>query len=110
MKYFNKPVYTDEGKFDSQREYRRWQELKLMERAGEIKFLRRQVPFKLIPTQRDPETGAILERECKYWADFVYETKDGAVVVEDAKGEPTKDYIIKRKLMLQVHGIRIQEV
>lgn len=110
MKYHNKPVKTEEGKFDSQREYRRWCELKLMERAGEIKDLRRQVPYTLIPAQRDPETGKIIERECKYWADFVYETKDGAVVVEDAKGEPTKDYIVKRKLMLQVHGIRIQEV
>ena len=42
-------------------------------------------------------------------ADFVY-VRDGQTVVEDAKGVRTKDYIIKRKLMLWLHGIRVQEV
>ena len=50
-----------------------------------------------------------MERPCTYVADFVYK-EGGKTVVEDTKGFRTKDYIIKRKLMLQVHGIRIKEV
>jgi hypothetical protein len=50
-----------------------------------------------------------LERECSYVADFVFQ-ENGKMVVEDTKGVKTKDYIIKRKLMLYVHGIRIKEV
>jgi len=70
--------------------------------------LREQVKYVLIPTQRD-SYGNLLEKECSYYADFVYE-RDGKTVVEDAKGIRTDDYIIKRKLMLFVHGIRIKEV
>lgn len=50
-----------------------------------------------------------LEKECSYYADFVY-TENGQNVVEDAKGAKTKEYIIKRKLMLHIHNIRIREV
>jgi hypothetical protein len=53
--------------------------------------------------------GKLLEKECAYIADFVYK-EDGRIVVEDTKGFRTKDYIIKRKLMLHEHGIRIKEV
>ena len=49
MKYHNRVLDTPDGKFDSAKEYRRWQELKLMQRAGEIYDLQRQVPFVLIP-------------------------------------------------------------
>lgn len=89
-----------------------------MERAGEIKDLKRQVKFVLIPTIREPPTigprggvinGDIIERECYYRADFTYYTKSGEFVVEDVKGCKTKDYIIKRKLMLYLKGIRIKE-
>ncbi|GAB4464458.1 MAG: hypothetical protein OHK0044_01870 [Burkholderiaceae bacterium] len=52
--------------------------------------------------------GRVVERAVKYIADFVY-TKDGKMVVEDTKGCRTRDYVIKRKLMLYVHGIRILE-
>jgi len=51
-----------------------------------------------------------VERACDYVADFVYMNKDGQKVVEDTKGYKTKDYIIKRKLMLMFHGIRIREI
>jgi hypothetical protein len=93
--------------------------LKLLEQAGEIKDLRRQVKYILIPAQREPDTvgkrggvkrGKLIEREVYYAADFVYKTKDGSVVVEDTKGFRTKDYVLKRKLMLWVLGIRIQEI
>lgn len=52
----------------------------------------------------------ILERAVCYIADYVYrEVRTRSLVVEDSKGVRTEDYIIKRKLMLQVHGIRILE-
>ena len=95
------------GGYDSRKEHRRASELKLMQRAGIISRLREQVPYELIPAQRD-ENGKLLERACTYVADFVYEL-DGKTVVEDTKGFRTDAYRIKRKLMLKVHGIRISE-
>lgn len=104
--------------FDSKRELKRYQELEALEEAGEIKNLQRQVKFVLIPAQREADTvgvkggvkkGKVIERECAYTADFVYE-EDGEKVVEDSKGFKTKDYSIKRKLMLYVYGIKIKEV
>ena len=78
--------------------------------------------FLLIPTQFEyyerysEKTGKrlkdgvrVLERECNYIADFVYE-QDGKTIVEDTKGFRTPDYIIKKKLMLCVHKIKIKEV
>lgn len=108
-KYNNKKITVDGQKFDSKKEARRYQELKLLEKAGEIHDLRTQVKFVLIHSQRDEETGKVIERECSYKADFVYE-EDGKTVVEDVKGYRTKEYIIKRKLMLYRYGIRIREV
>ena len=92
--------------FDSKKEYRRWRDLQLLERAGMITDLRRQVKFVLIPAQR--VGGKVVERECSYIADFVY-TADGKTVVEDCKGFRTDTYKIKRKLMLERYGIRILE-
>ena len=117
-KYNNRKVRRDGLTFDSKKEHKRYNELLLLEQAGEIRNLRRQVKFVLIPTQREPsqigtrggvKKGKLLERECAYIADFVY-TENGKIVVEDTKGLRTKDYIIKRKLMLYVHNIRIREV
>ena len=117
-KYNNRKVRRDGLTFDSKKEHKRYNELLLLEQAGEIANLRRQVKFVLIPTQREPsqigtrggvKKGKLLERECAYIADFVY-TENGKIVVEDTKGLRTKDYIIKRKLMLYVHNIRIREV
>ena len=79
-----------------------------MQCAGVISNLREQVKYVLIPTQRDSQ-GNLLERECSYYADFVYD-KNGVTVVEDTKGFRTKEYTIKRKLMLHVHGISIKEI
>lgn len=120
QKYKNKKVRTSEGLvFDSKKEAKRWAELQAMAAAGIIFNLRRQVRFTLIPTQREPDTigkrgaiklGKVIEREVVYIADFVYLLGNGATVVEDTKGVKTKDYIIKRKLMLYVHGIRIREM
>lgn len=99
-----------EGGYDSRREHSRARQLRLLQAAGAISNLREQVPYILIPAQRDA-SGHLIERQCSYRADFVYtDTATGAVVVEDTKGVRTPQYIIKRKLMLYVHGIRIREV
>ena len=113
--------------FDSQKEHQRWGVLKLLERAGKISDLQRQVTFELIPTQREespgvykagpqkglPKPGDIIEQGCRYVADFVYQ-QDGKTVVEDCKGYKKGAaydlFVIKRKLMLHVHKIRIREV
>lgn len=117
-KYGNKKVVVDGITFDSRKEARRYQELLLLEKMGEISCISRQQKFVLIPAQREPDIkgprggvhkGKILERECTYIADFVY-WKNGALVVEDTKGFRTTEYVIKRKLLLWVHGIRIKEI
>ena len=116
-KYHAHRLTTPEGVFDSRKEYQRWRELKLLERSGTISGLRRQQPFPLLPAYREPDTsgprggvrrGRLLERPVSYVADFVYQ-RDGHTVVEDCKGVRTPEYILKRKLMLHVHGIRILE-
>ena len=97
------------GTHASQKEHDRANTLKMWQHAGVISNLREQVPYELIPAHRF-EDGT-LERACKYIADFVYtDNETGATVVEDTKGVRTKEYIIKRKLMLYMHGIRIKEV
>ena len=117
-KYHNRKVCVNGEKFDSVKEFRRFQELLLLEEHGEITNLRRQVKFTLIPAQREGETitargiqrpGKVIERECFYVADFVYE-QDGKTVVEDVKGMKTDAYILKRKMLLHFYGIRIKEI
>ena len=106
MKYHNRKVSINGETFDSRKEANRWAELKLLQRAGKISDLNRQVHYLLIPAQY--ENGHLLERGVSYVADFVYK-EDGQLVVEDTKGMRTDAYIIKRKLMLSVYGIRIKE-
>lgn len=114
-KYGNRRV----GNHASQKEHNRAAQLKLWQRAGLISDLREQVPFVLIPAQygtcgtdlKGKPTRVLLERACRYIADFVYKDNEtGQTVEEDTKGYRTKEYIIKRKLMLAVHGIRIREI
>ena len=152
-------------KYDSKKEYDRWIELQLLDKAGEISELRRQVEYELIPAKY--ETVKVKDRVVRNWfvpydlpfgikqcrtrkiaedfakankipykkiyskeytkpvykevcfeqnavytADFVYRDKHGNKVVEDVKSEITRkeaDYVLRRKLMLHVHGIRILE-
>lgn len=126
-KYNNIKTKTFDGnEFDSKKEAKRWTELKLLERAGEITNLQRQVTYLLIPAQyetieRYSKTGKrlkdatkLLERECSYIADFVYTDKrTGQTVVEDVKGYQEGlaycVFKIKRKLMLYIYKIRIKE-
>ena len=109
-KYGNHKITVGGESFDSQKEYNRYCELKLLERAGEIKDIKRQQRFQIIPTQKDLQ-GNILERPVVYIADFTYtDNKSGQLVVEDTKGFKTPEYILKRKMMLYWNGIRIKEV
>lgn len=123
-KYKNHVVKIGDERFDSRKEFKRWQELLILEDAGVIRQLERQVRYVLIPAQREPETvsqrghkiqGKVIERECVYTADFRYE-KDGEIIVEDVKGYRATDsgayrvFAIKRKLMLERFGIRVREV
>lgn len=119
-KYNAKSVEYDGIKFDSQKEALRYKELTFLISEGIITDLQRQVKYVLIPTQREPATvgarggikqGKLIEKECSYIADFVYTVVEtGETVVEDTKGFKTKEYLIKRKLMLFVYGIRIKEI
>lgn len=120
-KYGNQKVVVGGIEFDSKREARRWFELDAMAKAGVIYDLQRQVGFELIPAQyeyfeRFGKKGQRLkagkrciERKCSYVADFTY-WKDGKRVVEDAKGCKTKEYRLKKKMLLYFHGIKIREV
>ena len=121
-KYHNRKITFEGEVFDSKKEFRRWQELRMLERSGIIHNLRRQVKYVLIPAQYETyprfsqKTGKRLkdgirriEKETSYIADFVYSNFDGSITVEDVKGIRTDVYIIKRKLMLERYGIRIVE-
>jgi hypothetical protein len=121
QKYNNKKIERADGKFDSKKEYTIWLKLKRQQELGLIKDLKRQVPFVLIPAQYEKvqnisKTGKIttkkklIEQECKYIADFTYtDLATGEKVVADAKGGILTDtFIIKRKLMLYVHNIKIK--
>lgn len=106
-KYGNRRTYVGTIPFDSRHEADRYLELQMLQRAGQISDLQLQVPFELIPVQK--RDGKVVERALKYIADFVY-TEKGETVVEDAKGMKTREYVIKRKLMLWEFGIRVREV
>ena len=94
--------------FDSNKEARRFRELELLVKAGIVRNLQLQVRFEVVPKQQG-ENGVY------YVADFVYEELVSGrweKVVEDVKSEPTRksrEYVIKRKLMLYRHGIRIKQ-
>jgi hypothetical protein len=108
MKYHNQKQEIDGIVFDSKKEAKVYLDLKLMQQAGDIKGFDRQVVFELIPSQK--EGKKIIERAVTYRADFVIKHTDGAMTAIDAKGMRTPAYVIKRKLMLWIKHIRIQEV
>jgi len=109
--------------FDSDKEYQRGELLKVLEQRDEISDLQRQVEYVLIPAQYMKVLKTVRKKEVlkdkrieapiTYKADYVYKLPDGSTVVEDVKSEMTRklpDYIMKRKLMLYIHGIRIKEI
>ena len=107
-----KQKYNNSGHGSSLKERNRAAVLELMQRQGLISGLQKQVVYNLIPVQYGVVDGKkkCLERACNYIADFVYfDERTKELVVEDTKGFRTTDYVIKRKLMLHEHGIRIKE-
>ena len=107
-KYGNKKTVVNGITFDSAKEAARWQKLQLLEAAGHIQDLRRQVAFELAP-------AVVLDGRKKpalrYFADLVY-MEDGLLVVEDVKSEITRKnpvHRIKKHLMATVHKIFIKE-
>lgn len=100
-KYHNSKTVIDGIRFDSKKEAKRYLELKILEKAGVIKDLRRQVPYVIINKSR-------YGRAIKYVADFVY-YEDDKLVVEDVKGVLTPLYKLKKRLMAEVYGIEVKE-
>lgn len=123
-RYYHIRTATSDGAVhDSRKEANRWCELTLLERAGKISNLQRQVPFELIPAQyesferygkngkRLKDGKRCIEKSVVYIADFVY-NEGGKKVVEDVKSKATKkkeSYILKRKMLLWVYGIKLRE-
>jgi hypothetical protein len=128
----NATVTIDGITFQSIKEGQRYSELKLLEKAGNISNLELQKKYELIPAQYETvETGeyykvgakkgqpklksVCVEQAVSYIADFVYE-ENGQAVVEDVKGyrdpssAPYAKFVLKRKMMLWIHGIKIKEV
>lgn len=128
----NQSIVIDGIEFDSKKEGNRYCELKLLERSGAISNLELQKRFELIPAQYETiETGeyykvgvkkgqpktkrVCIEQSVVYIADFVYQ-ENGKTVVEDVKGfrdtssATYAKFVLKRKMMLWIHGIKIQEV
>jgi hypothetical protein len=101
-KYRNRKITTEHGTFDSEKEARRYADLVLLERAGKITRLCRQVPFALVCN------GVLI---ATYVADAVYRDHD-VQVVEDTKSEMTRKlpvFRLKMKMMKACHGISVLE-
>lgn len=107
-KYNAKKTEIDGILFDSKKEANRYIELKWLQTSGLISNLELQIPYELIPKQKTPSGKAV--RNAIYIADFRYRDRNGKTVVEDVKGVRTDAYKLKKKLMLFVYGIDIQEV
>lgn len=108
MKYHNKKVECDGIIFDSIKEKNYYDELKVLRKAGEVIEFERQVTFELQPKFKH---AGKTERAIKYIADFVVKYKDGRTVVVDVKGFRTKEYLLKRKMLLYKYlGILFEEV
>lgn len=105
-KYGAKKTQVGDVNFDSKREANRWMELQLLQRAGEISDLQRQVKVELIGQYRPlfTRTG----RKMKLTFDFAY-IENGIQVFEDAKGMPTRDYEV-RVAVARAMGFEVREV
>lgn len=109
-KYGNQKTELDGIVFDSRKEARRYAELKIMEKAGEIKDLELQKPYVILPSFFDKQGNR--QTAVKYVADFVYVDKDGNTVIEDVKSPATrKDRVYRlKKKMMAYNGYEITEV
>lgn len=111
-KFGNEKQEEDGHKFDSKKEYKRYVQLKTMQRCGLISNLQHHVRYEIAPAVKFPSKKS--KSQPRYYeADFVYiDIKTGMTIVEDVKSEATVTqlYLLKKHLMMAVHGIEIQEV
>lgn len=110
-KYGAKRTEVDGINFDSKKEGARWEELRLMERAGLICDLRRQVPIDL--HGRDGPLLTRTGRKMRITVDFAYTDLSegstyGLTIFEDAKGKPTRDYEVRRAVAA-AQGVEVKE-
>lgn len=110
--YINKKIVVDGIKFDSKKEARRYQQLKILERNKEISDLELQPKFELVGGVKF-SGDARAKPAVRYFADFAYtDTATGKRIVEDVKSPVTKEkpyYKMKRHMMLAIHGIEVLE-
>ena len=99
-KYHAQKVEWHGMRFDSKKEFNRYMELQIMEKAGLISNLKRQVPYIIIPYSK-------WGRAIKYIADFDY-MEDGKHVLEDSKGVVTPLFKLKKRLVAERYGIEIR--
>ena len=96
--------------FTSNKEFDRYQELLCLQGAGKIRNLERRVELPLLPSQRD-ENGYVIERAVGIVVDFTYfDIEQDRTILEDAKEYRSKEYILKRKMMLYLNHIVVHEV
>lgn len=108
-KYKAVKTTVDGIKFDSKKEARRYQELKLLEKAGVIKDLGLQPNFLL---QDKFKKNGKTYRKIEYIADFIYwDCEKNCTVIEDVKGLKTQVYSIKKKLFeFKYPDLEIREI
>lgn len=104
MKYNNRKTQVGNDVFDSAAEAQRWTDLQLLQKAGRIRGLERQVRYELAPAV---VLGGRKKPALRYVADFCYWQAD-ALVVEDAKGVVTPMFRVKQHLMKHIHGIEVK--
>lgn len=99
-KYHNRKTEVDGIVFDSKKEADYYCTLKMLKMAGRIKDFQMQVPFELQPKYK---YGNKTIRSIKYVADFIVTYDDDHVEVVDVKGVRTKEYMLKKKILLYQH-------
>lgn len=104
MKYRNRKTQIGNDVFDSAAEAKRWTDLQLLQKAGYIRGLERQVKYELAPAV---VLGGRKKPALRYVADFSYWQAD-ALVVEDVKGVVTPLFRVKQHLMKHIHGIEVK--
>lgn len=108
-KYKASKIETTVGKFDSKLEFKRYLYLKTLQEEGKISDLVRQVPYTLVPSQKDG-TGKVIFREIRYVSDFEYNLPTGEHIVEDTKGIVLPVFKLKQKLMYYFYGIEVKVI